>query len=111
MDPTSNGGIVLAVLADDLAVSKQAEYQSFEELNGKTVSMLTGAPFENLIASKVSDVKEFTYFQTMPDMVLALKTGKTDAGFMNNAVAELAANRDAETVIRWQIKYPVCVYG
>jgi polar amino acid transport system substrate-binding protein len=98
-DPTSNGGIVLAVLADDLAVSKQAEYQSFEELNGKTVSMLTGAPFENLIASKVSDVKEFTYFQTMPDMVLALKTGKTDAGFMNNAVAELAANRDAELAV------------
>ena len=70
------------------------EIADFSELSGKTISMLTGAPFEELISSKVSDVKEFTYYQTMPDMVLGIKSGKTDAGFMNNAVAELAANKD-----------------
>ena len=57
--------------------------------------MLTGAPFEELISSKVPEVKEFTYFQYMPDMMLAVKEKKSDAGLMNNAVAELAANRDA----------------
>lgn len=36
------------------------EYESFDELNGKTLSMLTGAPFENLISSKVPDLKEFS---------------------------------------------------
>lgn len=105
-DPTSTGGIVLAVPAKDLTessddgkFSKKAEYQTFEDLNGKTISMLTGAPFEELISSKVSKVKEFTYFQSMPDMMLAVKSGKSDAGFMNNAVAELAANREEELAI------------
>ncbi|MCR5106803.1 MAG: ABC transporter permease subunit [Lachnospiraceae bacterium] len=75
------------------------EFQTFDELNDKTISMLTGAPFEELISSKVDEVKEFTYFQTMPDMMLAIKAGKTDAGFMNNAVAELAANKDTELAL------------
>ncbi|MBR4515104.1 MAG: ABC transporter permease subunit [Lachnospiraceae bacterium] len=78
---------------------REAEYKTFEELNDKTVSMLTGAPFEELISSKVSRVKEFTYYQTMPDMMLAVKSGKTDAGFMNNAVADLAANKDSALAV------------
>ena len=109
-DPTSTGGIVLAVLSEDLAGQedgektggsdkRQPEFQSFEELNGRTISMLTGAPFEKMISSKVHDVREFTYFQSMPDMTLAIKSGKSDAGLMNNAVAELACNREKELAI------------
>lgn len=122
-DPTSQGGIVLAVPAQDLAAADSSgqsdksdtsgsgssagddtgkstpEYQTFEELNGKTISMLTGAPFEELISSRVPEVKEFTYYQSMPDMVLALKSKKTDAILMNNAVTELAVNRDRELAI------------
>lgn len=108
-DPTCTGGIVLAVLSKDLADAekdvsegpsdKEPEFKTFSELNGKTISMLTGAPFENLISSKVPSVKEFTYFQTMPDMCLAIKTGKTDAGFNNNAVATLAANKYPELAL------------
>ena len=97
--------VVMAVLKNATASEVQAsgsgqpEYTRFSDLNGKTISMLTGAPFEELISSKVSDVKEFTYYQTMPDMVLGIKSGKTDAGFMNNAVAELAANKDPKLAV------------
>ena len=109
-DPTSTGGVVLAVLAEDssgntvsngngLDVGSEPEYNSFEELNGKTISMLTGAPFEELISSRVSDVKEFTYYTSMADMILGVKSGKTDAGFMNNAVAVLAVNKDPEIAL------------
>ena len=109
-DPTSTGGVVLAVLAEDssgntvsngngLDVGSEPEYKSFEELNGKTISMLTGAPFEELISSRVSDVKEFTYYTSMADMILGVKSGKTDAGFMNNAVAVLAVNKDPEIAL------------
>ncbi len=72
------------------------EYTDFSELNGKTVSMLTGAPFEELVSSKVENVGEFTYFSSMPDMLLALKSGKTDAVLNNNAIASLAVNRDPD---------------
>lgn len=100
--PTYQSGVVLAVPSEDLRdalsadgeTASEPEYQTFEELRGKTISMLTGAPFEELILAKVGEVGEFTYFQNMPDMAFAIKEGKTDAGFMNNAVAELVANRD-----------------
>ena len=92
---------IVVMVRSDGGGSQQTvpEYTSFDDLSGKTVSMLTGAPFEELVSSKVADVKEFTYFATMPDMVLAVKSGKSDACVMNNAVAELAANRDPELAV------------
>ncbi len=107
-NPTSTGGIVLAVLSKDIAESQskingaavsEAEYTSFQDLNGKTVSMLTGAPFEELISSRVPHVKEFTYFTSLADMLLGLKSRKTDAAFLNNAVADLAVNKDPEIAV------------
>lgn len=89
----------LAPQGDADWAGSEAEYQTFAELNGKTVSMLNGAPFEELIASKVPHVKEFTYYASMPDMMLAIKSKKSDAGFMNNAVATLAANRERELAV------------
>ena len=70
------------------------EYQSFEELNGRNVSMLTGAPFEELVLSKAPEVESFSFFNSTPDMILALKAGKTDAFLSNNAVGTLAVNRN-----------------
>ncbi len=55
--------------------------------------MLTGAPFEELVRSKNPDVGEFTSFNSTPDMLLALQSGKTDAVLTNNAIAALAVNR------------------
>ncbi len=72
------------------------EYTEYTDLNGKTVSMLTGAPFEELVLSKAPDVGEFTFFTGMPDMILALKSQKTDAVLNNNAIASLAVNRDPD---------------
>lgn len=84
---------------EDTSDASAPEYRTFDELSGKTISMLIGAPFEDLISSKVADVKEFTYYQSMPDMMLGVKSKKTDAGFMNNAVAELAVNRDSALAV------------
>ena len=102
-DPTSHGGIVLAVRASDLAASIQpesaAEYSEYSDLSGKRVSMLTGAPFEELVRNKVPDVGEFSYFNSAPDTILALKSGKTDAFLTNNAVGALAVNRNPELAL------------
>ena len=89
-NPTSSGGIVLAVLSEDLEgttsgssdnssadsrIGSAPEYSSFEELNGKTISMLTGAPFEDMISSKVSNVKEFTYYTSVRDCCRKMTSG------------------------------------
>ena len=86
-------GLIETAAADGTA-SVIPEYQSFSELSGKQVSMLTGAPFEELVRSKVPDVGGFSYYNTMADMLLALQTGKTDAILLNNAVTQLVVNRN-----------------
>ena len=86
---------------EKLVVEKfpQAEFTEFSDLSGKTVSMLTGAPFEELVKSKNPEVGEFTFFNSMPDMIQALKTQKTDAFLTNNAVGQLVLNRNPEIVL------------
>ena len=75
------------------------EYTEFSQLSGKTISLLTGAPLEEIVKSKVPDVGDFTYFNTMPDAILALKSGKTDAVLSNNAVSLLSVNRNSGLTI------------
>ena len=77
----------------------QPEFAQFSDLNGRRVSMLTGAPFEELVRSRIPDVREFTYYYNMPDMLLALRNGKTDAVLNNNAIAALAVNRNPELAL------------
>lgn len=100
--PYYTGGTVLAVLKDrqaQTASTVQPEYTQFSDLSGKIVSMLTGAPFEGLVKSKAPDVGEFTFFNSTPDMIQALKTQKTDAFLMNNAVGQLALNRNPDLML------------
>ena len=78
------------------AFASTAEFEDYSDLAGKRVSILTGAPFEELVRSKVPDVGDFSYYNSMPDMILALKNNKTDAILMNNAVADLALNRNQD---------------
>ncbi|MBO4337232.1 MAG: transporter substrate-binding domain-containing protein, partial [Lachnospiraceae bacterium] len=75
------------------------EYQTFEELGGKNFSMLTGAPFEELVRSVVPDAGSFSFYNTISDMLLALKSGKTDAVLCNNAVSQLAVNRNPDLAL------------
>ena len=77
----------------------QPEFREFSDLSGKKASMLNGAPFEELIRSKVPDIGPFSYYNNMADMCLALRSGKTDAILSNNAVGQLSVNRDPELVI------------
>ena len=102
-EPHFSGGTVLAVLKAQEGVagaadesSRVPQYQSFADLSGKRVSMVTGAPFEELIRSKVPDVGEFSYYSTMADMLQALRSEKTDAILLNNAVSQLAVNRNSD---------------
>ena len=60
----------------------ESELKTFSDFKGKTVSMLTGAPFEELVKSKEPGIKEVVYFASMPDAVLAIKSKKVDAILM-----------------------------
>ena len=101
-EPNYSGGTVVMVLREDeieedeIEEDEIPEFKTFSELDGKTVSMLNGAPFEELFRSKGTEAGQFTYYNNMPDAILALTSGKTDAFITNNAVARLLSNRNEE---------------
>lgn len=86
----------LPVFAGSAGADRKPEFSSFEELNGRTISMLTGAPFEGLISSKVPDVREYTYYASPTEMLLALRTGKTDAFLNNTMIGDLYINKNRD---------------
>ena len=95
-DPTCETPLAVMIRDTDAA---RPELETFSDLTGKTVSMITGAPFEDLIREKNPDVAAFTYYNSFPDIMLALKNGKTDASLGNNAIAELAVNKDPDIAL------------
>ncbi len=81
------------------AEAAEPGYTEFEDLSGKSIGMITGAPFEELVKSKIPNVKEILFFGSAPDMLAALKAGKVDAYLMNNAVGTLLVNMDSSVAI------------
>ena len=77
----------------------EPEYTEFEQLNGSAVGMITGAPFEELIRSKVPEVGSILYFNSATDLMTALKAGKVEAYLMNNAVGALQVNQDRSLAV------------
>ena len=92
----ATGGEGSSSAADEKSSYSGPEFTEYSDLAGKTVSMLTGAPFEELVLSKAPDVGNFTFYSNNPDMILALRSGKTDAVLNNNAILSLAVNRNPD---------------
>lgn len=91
--------IILISALHSSAEERLPEYNSAAELSGAKVGLLTGMPFEEMIRERISDIGGFSYFASMPDEVLALKGGKIDAIFINNALIDFAAAND-DTLIK-----------
>lgn len=81
-DPTSQGGIVLAVRTSDLAAASSGDragaYKSLDELAGKQIGVVTGTIHDDLVAKRLPSA-QIVYFTGTADMLAALKAGKIDA--------------------------------
>ena len=75
------------------------EYTEFEQLSGCNIGMITGAPFEELVRSKIPDAGPVLYYNSPADLVTALKAGKVEAYFNSNAVGSLQVNQDSSLAI------------
>ena len=80
------------------AYAAEPEYNSPDEMGGAKVGLLTGMPFEDMITKRIPDIGGFAYFASMPDETLALKAGKIDAIFINNALIDFAAAHNPDLV-------------
>ena len=80
-DPTSHGGVVLAVRSSDLQNSNNSvtkKYNSIDELAGKTVGVLTGAIHDKLLEKRIPSVN-LKYFGSIADLTAALESGQIEA--------------------------------
>ena len=96
-DPTSYGGIVLAVLKEQgttaPALTQQSIYSSLQELNGKTVGVQTGTIFDDMVRENLPDAK-IEYYNTKADLVAALTGHKVEAFVVDEPVAQLVMRED-----------------
>ena len=80
--PASQGGIVLAVRAADLALRKDDEDHGtivgIKELNGARIGVQTGSTFDEIVRENLPEA-QLSYFNSYPDMAAALLSGKIDA--------------------------------
>ena len=90
-DPTSHGGIVLAVRASDLAADN--EEITLDSLNGKRFGVETGTVLDVVTLERLPDV-QISYYNTVADMIQPLKSGKIDAFSADDAVIRLCIAED-----------------
>ena len=83
-DPTAHGGIVLAVLASDMAVpsaisgTSDSAYPSLDALAGRRIGVKQGTYFDALVSERIQNI-ELSYYPTEADEWSALNSGKIDA--------------------------------
>ena len=103
-DPTSTGGVVLAVKSADLPDTPSAgsdpgtAFTSLSQLNGKQIGVQTGSIFGDIVLEALPDV-QISYYNTYPDLAAALKSRKID-GFPGDApVLQLMAAEDPSLTV------------
>ena len=77
---------------------KVAEFPKLSDLDGKKISMLTGAPFTEYVDKYVKGAK-YSFYDNFADILNALRVGKIDAALNNTAVAEFQANKFEEFAV------------
>ena len=81
--------LCLIILCGCSAFNKQdndVQITSPEQLKGKTIGIVTGSVYENFVKTHYSDCK-FSYFNSRPELVLALKTKKISSFILDDYTA------------------------
>lgn len=94
-DPTSHGGIVLAVPAADLAGDAKDEdgHMTVDTFSGKRIGVVTGAIHDKLVSGRLPDAK-LSYFTAIADMPPALNANKIDAFVLPETTAKFMQYED-----------------
>lgn len=93
-DPTSHGGVVLAVRSSDLKKNdSQAIYENLDDLAGKIIGVATGSIHDGLVAKRLPSAK-LAYYTNLADLSAALKAKQVDAFACPLSTAKFMAFED-----------------
>ena len=101
-DPTSTGGVVLAVRSSDLAAltpkesgaaDDSAVITSLAQLDGRRIGIQTGTTFDEIVLAALPSA-QISYFNSYPDMAAALEAHKIDGFPGDDPVLRLMASEN-----------------
>ncbi len=93
--PGMDGGAG-TVLAAETEPSGTLEYENYTDLDGKTVGVMTGSIFDQVLQEMVPGALP-EYFNTVPDMTSALIAGRIEAFLLDEPMARMAV-RETEGI-------------
>lgn len=80
------------------AKSGQA-YQTLSDFAGARFGALNGTVVDDMVQEKLDDAEDFSFFNSVPDIVAALRANRIDAGVMDEPIARLAAAKNQDLKI------------
>ncbi len=86
--PIYSGGITLAVRSSELRESQK----SYKDYNGKTIGVGSGSMFDAVVNEKMPD-SPVKYYNTYPDMIAALRSGKIDGVCIDEPIIRYILNQ------------------
>lgn len=100
-EPTSYGGIVLAVRTQDLKAKKESSadgtYTDIDQLAGKRIGVITGSIHDGLVEKRLPSA-QIMYFTGSADLSAALKAGQIDA-FASPLSGAIFMNYEDESLV------------
>ncbi len=100
-EPTSHGGIVLAVRAADLTPrpsERPGTVMTLDELNGKRFGVESGTVSDAITLARLPDA-QISWYNTIADLTVALKAGRIDAFTADDAVIRLCEAEDEQLAL------------
>ena len=74
--------------------STEKKYGTLSDFAGARFATLSGGVYDKLLQEVIADAKDFSYYNSVPDIVAALKADRVDAGVLDEPLAQLAAAKN-----------------
>lgn len=75
-------------------VQNKEKYKELSDFAGARFAALNGGVYDKLLQEAIAGAEDFSYYNSVPDIVAALKAGRVDAGALDEPLAQLAVAKN-----------------
>ena len=86
--------VTAVMVRSDRKDSTEKKYGTLSDFAGARFASLSGGVYDKLLQEVIADAKDFSYYNSVPDIVAALKADRVDAGVLDEPLAQLAAAKN-----------------
>lgn len=74
--------------------SAEKEYNTLSDFAGARFASLSGGVYDQLLQEAIEGAEDFSYYNSVPDIVAALQADRVDAGALDEPLAQLAVAKN-----------------